>query len=172
MLRLVHVVGIAMVAAAMAGGAAPADRPRVSGSLLPLYMPPGGPLALLRFLHGDGTSVRPVVLGANGEVYALGPHGNAAAVSCFRSRCKVFLFSGIDLLPRVLAVDKSNFRYETVYRAAKEDETASAAAESAPETFGFAAEPLGAALLVEAICSFIAESPLPAVLFAVIALGV
>src|SRR5262249_5921926 len=40
------------------------------------------------------------------------------------------------------------------------------------ETFGFTEEPLGAALLAEAIFTFIAESPLLAALLAVIALGV
>jgi len=172
MMHTLRRLGVAMIVVAVAAGAAQADRPRVSGTLLPLYMAPGGPLALLRLLHGDGTSVRPVVLGANGEVYALGPHGNAAATSCFRSQCKVFLFSTVDLVPRVLVVAKSQFRYETAYRVANEDQIASAAAESAAEMFGFTPEPLSAALLVEAICAFIADAPLLTALLAAIALAV
>jgi hypothetical protein len=169
MLHLARCLAIAMIVI-VAGGAAQAHGPRLSGPDLPIYNSPGGPLIFLRLLHGEGTSVRPVVLGAQGEVYALGPVGDAAAIWC-RSTCKAVVFRTGNLLPQVLVPDKAKLRLDTVYRVTEADEAATAAAERAPETFAFFAVPLSPALLVEAILIFVAESPASAALVAAIALG-
>jgi len=175
MLRLVRCIAIATTLVAGVGGAAHAHRPYLAGEHLALYM---GccELAELRLLYGDrvigSDPVRPVVVGAQGRVYALGPKGDAASIACFRAKCHVFVFRGNDLLPQALVPDRSGFRFETEYRVAADDVNSSTATERAPEIFGFVAEPLDPVLLIAAAWALIAQSPLTAVLLVAISLGV
>jgi hypothetical protein len=76
--------------------------------------------AELRLLYGDGIlgpdPVRPVVVGEQGEIYALGPHGEAVAFTCAEQDCRVFIFMAGASLPYVFILDRATFRSEPVYR--------------------------------------------------------
>jgi hypothetical protein len=161
-----------MILVGVAGGTAQAHRPRLAGARLALYMA-DGPVAELRLLYGDGIlahdPVRPVVVGAHGEVYALGPKGEAAVIACNGWQCRVFIFLAHGVLPLVLVPDKSAFVFEPVHRA--DDDDATAATEQAEETYGFLALPLGPVLLAQGAWAFIAASPLQATLLVAIALA-
>lgn len=170
--RLVRCLVIAIVFVCVAGGAAQAHRPRLADAQFLLYMA-DGPVAELRLLYGDGIlghhPVRPVVLGASGEVFALGPKGEAAVVDCNGWQCRVFIFRAHDVLPLVVVPNKSAFAFVPVHRA--DDDDAIVATEQLKDTYGFLALPLSPLLLAQGAWAFAAESPLQVALLAAIALG-
>jgi len=172
MLRLVRCLGIAIVLVGVAGSAAQAHRPRLADAQFLLYMA-DGPVAELRLLYGDGIlahdPVRPIVLGANGEVFALGPKGEAAVIDCNGLQCRVFIFRAHDVLPLVVVPNKSAFAFVPVHRA--DDDDAIAATGQLEETYGFLALPLSPLLLAQGAWAFIAASPLRTTLLVAIALG-
>src|SRR3954469_12866561 len=81
-----------------------AHRPYLSSERAPLVLENGTP-AELCLLHGDGIlafdPVRPIVMGDKGEIYALGPHGEAIAFTCAEQDCRVFVYMAGSSLPHV-----------------------------------------------------------------------
>ena len=174
MLRIARRLAIAMILVAVAG-AAQAHRPYLAGGHLALYMGGCCEPTELRLLYGDGIigsdPVRPIVVGAQGQVYALGPKSDAAAIACNGSQCRIFIYRADDVLPRVLVPDKSNFMVrDPVHRV--DDDDAIAATERAEQSYGFVTLPLGPLLLAQGAWAFIAQSPLAAMLLVAVSLGV
>ena len=106
-------------AGVFASSAALAHEPHLSFVRAPLVLGNGRP-AELRLLYGDGIlgpdPVRPVVVGEQGEIYALGPHGEAVAFTCAEQDCRVFIFMAGASLPYVFILDRATLRSEPVYR--------------------------------------------------------
>jgi hypothetical protein len=161
-------------AGVFASSAALAHEPHLSSVRAPLVLENGRP-AELRLLYGDGIlgpdPVRPVVVGEQGEIYALGPHGEAVAFTCAEQDCRVLIFMAGASLPYVFILDRATFRSEPVYRFSSDDPGVSDLAQRAEETFGFRAVPLKPVLLIQSIMVFLADSPLTVAFLVLLALG-
>src|SRR5712671_4157182 len=132
-------------ACVFASSAALAHRPYLSSERASLVLENGRP-AELRLLYGDGIvmsdPVRPIVVGEQGEIYALCPHGEAVAFTCAEQDCRVFIVMAGASLPDVFILDRATFKSEPVYRFSIDDPDVSDRAQRAEETFGFRAVPL------------------------------
>jgi hypothetical protein len=157
-----------------ASSAALAHRPYLSSERAPLVLENGTP-AELRLLHGDGIlisdPVRPIVVGGKGDIYALGPHGEAITFTCAKQDCRVFIVMAGASLPYVFILDRATFKSEPGYRFSIDDPDVSDRAQRAEETFGFRAVPLKPGLLIQSIMAFLASSPLRVAFLVLLGLG-
>jgi hypothetical protein len=175
MLSFLFRIALLAFAWVFASSAALAHRPYLSSERAPLVLENGRP-AELRLLYGDGIlgpdPVRPIVVGGKGEIYALGPHGDAIAFTCTEQDCRVFIFMLASAsLPHVFILDRATFKSESVYRFSSDDPGVSDLAQRAEETFGFRAVPLKPGLLIQSIVLFVAGSPLRVIFLVLLALG-
>src|SRR5882762_3169990 len=174
MLSFLCRVALLAFACVFASNAALAHRPYLSSERGPLVLD-NGRSAELRLLYGDGIfrsdPVRPIVMGENGEIYALGPRGEAVVFACGQRDCRVFIFRATSLLPWVFILDRATFKSEPVYRVSRDQPGVSDLAQRAEETFVFSAVPLTPVILIQSIVVFLAGSPLTVAFLVLLALG-